>query len=106
MLNNKMHGLGTYFFSSGSKLTCYFLIKLINICLILGTFVNGMAIGKGKYEHPDGCIYQGDIYMNKKNGKGVEKFDNGDYFVGEFESGERKSGIYTSIDGFEYHGPY
>ena len=74
--------------------------------MVLGTFVNGMAIGKGKYEHPDGCIYQGNIYMNKKNGKGVEKFDNGDYFVGEFENGERRSGIYTSIDGFEYRGPY
>ena len=75
-----MHGIGTYYFSSGSKLTC--------------TFINGMAIGKGKYEHPDGCTYSGDIYMNKKHGSGIEQFDNGDKFIGEFENGERKRGVY------------
>ena len=55
-----------------------------------------MAIGKGIYEHPANYIYQGDIYMNKKHGKGIEQLDNGDEFIGEFLNGERQKGIYKS----------
>ena len=105
-----MHGLGTYYFSSGSKLTCdifFFFLKKKQSQLNFfnkGTFINGIARGKGIYEHPANYIYTGDIYMNKKHGKGREQLDNGDEFIGEFFYGERKRGVYKSMEGFEYHG--
>ena len=57
-----------------------------------------MAQGKGKIDSNEGYSYTGDIVDNKKHGKGIEKYGNGDSFVGIFEDGKHKFGVYTSCD--------
>jgi hypothetical protein len=67
--NNLPQGCGTLFFQKGS--------------VYIGTFVQGVAFGRGRLVMNSGAYYDGEIKYGKANGEG--EFRDGDYvYHGQF----------------------
>ena len=66
----------------------------------LGTWADGKAHGKGKYQDPSGNQYIGDYVGDEKHGYGIDIFKNGDRYEGFFVHDERSGfGIYSFKNG-------
>ena len=61
-------------------------------------FINGKREGNGKYIFEDGEYYIGEFKNNKRNGKGIEYYKNGNIkYEGEFINGEFVNKIWCII---------
>src|SRR4051812_47120264 len=65
-LNDKMHGMGTYFFSDGTRYD--------------GEWENDMSHGKGSFLYSDGAKYIGAFSRDQKHGPGVMYLPSGEIF--------------------------
>ena len=62
---------------------CYTEYKA-NLGVYKGTFLKGMAHGKGTFEYNDGGVYEGDFVENKMHGYGTMTYPNGTKYIGSF----------------------
>ena len=61
-------------------------------------FINGKREGNGKYIFEDGEYYIGEFKNDKRNGKGIEYYKNGNIkYEGEFINGEFVNKIWCII---------
>jgi len=67
--------------------------------------------GTGKYNAPDGGIYEGEWYDDKRHGKGIYTYPSGDRYVGEWKNGTKHgngqffyANISTSVQGIWSNG--
>ena len=92
-LGDERHGLGVYYFNSGSKYE--------------GRWVHNEFTGRGKFYSEDGTIYEGYFINGELNGHCEVTFKNGDYYSGEFKNNKRHGdGIYFTKDGYKYYQYY
>ena len=93
VLNNKMHGKGTYTFSDGGK--------------YIGDWHNDMRHGKGIETFPDGYEYNGEYKNDLKHGYGVIKTADGTTYEGNLEEGTMSGeGKLSFTDGSFYKGSF
>ena len=65
-----------------------------------GTRVDGLREGPGIERFEDGTIYVGEFFADKKHGKGVQIFADGSSYEGDFADGVREGkGTYRLEDG-------
>ena len=48
-------------------------------------FAHGLRNGKGRYQYPDGSVYEGEYKNDKKHGKGKFLYSNGDTYEGSYK---------------------
>lgn len=64
-----------------------------------GDFFRNVLWGNGTYKYRDGSVYEGSVKKGVPDGKGKFTRIDGSSFVGEFEGGKLKNGIFYSSTG-------
>lgn len=71
----------------------------------LGSCLENLPDGSGKYLWADGCMYEGEWCKGKNTGKGKVSWPSGATYEGDFKAGFMHGfGIYTGVDGSTYKG--
>ena len=116
MHNGKVHGYGTYAYSSGNRYQGEFRDgKAHGIGIgafsgggrYEGEWRNGERHGQGTYTWFDGSRYQGEWRNGERHGQGTYIYPDGSRYQGEFRGGQRQGhGTYVWPDGSRYQGEY
>jgi hypothetical protein len=78
-----------------------------NLTKYYGPVINGKACGKGTatYPHHPDMGYDGDFIDNKRNGRGVMTWANGDTYDGVWKDDKTNGrGVMTWVSGSKYDG--
>ena len=67
----------------------------------------GQREGRGTERFADGDVYEGEFKAGKREGRGTFTFSYGDVYEGEFKAGKKEGrGTYNATDGGAYEGEY
>lgn len=73
----------------------------------LGSCLENLPDGCGKYLWADGCMYEGEWCKGQNTGKGKVSWPSGATYEGDFKAGFMHGfGIYTGVDGSTYKGQW
>lgn len=115
--DNMKNGIGVEYMTDGSQYIGSFskgeklgdgILKVNNGNKYLGSFLNGEIYGKGKIISSNWIDwYEGDIVDFKRNGKGVQHYDQGGYYQGSWKDDMRHGrGVDLYRNGDKYVGEF